>query len=407
MARPLPVPVRQNVFRRWQVGDSAADIAADLGLALRTVERLVRRFRQRGEQAIYPDYRPHRPHRSPVWDSARRAALALRQEHPRWGALLIRVVLRHRFADSSLACPRTLQRWFRRAGLGPAPKGRYPTSRAYRRASRPHAVWQMDAAEKLRLANGHCVCWLRIVDEHTGAVLLTVVFAEGRFSQVSPARTQAALRKAFTTWGLPDALRVDNGPPWGSANDLPTDLALWVLGMGVEMIWNPPRQPRRNGVVERFQGVGQCWLEPESCFSAGQLQRKANWLDRLQREEYPVAEGKSRIQVHPRLAHSGKAYNRSWERAHWSLNAVATHLGDYNVPRVVDGKGMISLYNRNCYVGRPPVARTVWVTFDPQRLEWIVCDAKGNQVRRLPAPEISGERIVRLSVSNKRAERGR
>jgi transposase len=405
MPRPLPVPVRHNVFRLWQAGDSAPSIAAELGLARRTVERLVRRFRQRGVGAIHPDYRPPQLPSRPSSATARRAALALRQEHPRWGAVLIRVLLRHRFADSSLPCPRTLQRWFRRAGLGPAPKGRHPVSRAYRRADRPHAVWQMDAAEQLLLADGQRVCWLRIVDEHTGAVLLTTIFAAARFSQVPPARTQAALRKAFTTWGLPAAVRVDNGPPWGSANDLPTALALWLVGLGVQMIANPPRRPQRNGVVERFQGVGQCWLEPGACSRAGQLQRKANWLDRVQREEYPVAEGRSRLQVYPALAHSGRAYNRSWERANWSLDAVTEHLSGYSVPRVVDGKGMISLYNRNYYVGRPPLPRAVWVTFDPQRREWVVCDAKGNQLRRLPAPEITRERILSLSVTNRRQDK--
>jgi len=285
MARPVPVPVRQSLFRRWQAGDSAATIAADLALPLRTVQRLLGRFRQRGAQAIFPDYRAPQPRLCPASAAVRRTALALRQDHPHWGAPLIHVLLGHRFERCCLPCPRTLQRWFHRAGLGPAPKGRHPASRAYRRARDPHAVWQMDAVEQLLLANGQQVCWLRIVDEHTGAVLLTVIFAAARFNQVPAARTQAALRKAFMTWGLPGALRVDNGPPWGSAGDLPTDMALWVLGLGVQMIWNPPRQPRHNGVVERFQGVGQCWLEPTSCSSPGQWQRKANWLDRVQREE--------------------------------------------------------------------------------------------------------------------------
>lgn len=406
MARPLPLPVRQSVFHRWQAGDSVAAIASDLHLAPRTVQRLARRFRQRGQRAVYPDYRPRRPRRQ-TWAAARRAALALRREHPHWGAPLIRVLLRHRFADADLPCPRTLQRWLRHAGLGPAPKGRRPVLASYHRADHPHAVWQMDAAEQLPLASGQRVSWLRLVDEHTGAVLQTTVFAAPRFSLLPPSATQTALRKAFTAWGLPEALRVDNGPPWGSAGDLPTDLALWLIGLGIDVVWNPPHQPRRNGVVERFQGVGQCWLEPQSCACAAELQRRANRLDRVQREEYPVAEGRSRLQVHPGLTHSGRAYNRSWERAHWSLGAVAEALADYSVPRVVDSKGMISLYNRNCYIGKTAVPRAVWVTFDPQRLEWVICDGKGNQVRRLPAAEICGDRICSLSVSKRRPGRKR
>ncbi|MBV8318944.1 MAG: DDE-type integrase/transposase/recombinase, partial [Planctomycetaceae bacterium] len=70
---------------------------------------------------------------------------------------------------------------------------------------------------------------------------------------------QAMLRRIFQRWGLPDRLRVDNGHPWGSQNDLPTDLALWLIGLGVNMIWNKPRCPQMNGVVERSQGVTQQW----------------------------------------------------------------------------------------------------------------------------------------------------
>jgi hypothetical protein len=134
------------------------------------------------------------------------------------------------------------------------------------------------------------------------------------------------VRQAWTLWGLPGAFRVDNGVPWGSAGDLPTDLALWVLGMGVGMIWNPPHTPQRNGVIERFQGVGQQWTEPWLCRSAAELQQRLDAMDRLQREEYPVAEGKSRMQAFPGLAHSGRPYDLAWEEAHWSLDAVVEHL---------------------------------------------------------------------------------
>src|ERR671934_175688 len=75
-----------------------------------------------------------------------------------------------------------------------------------------------------------------------------------------PRRTvQPLLRQAFGRWGLPGGLRVDNGKPWGSWSDLPTALALWLLGLGIELHWNPPRQPQRNGVVERSQGTGKRW----------------------------------------------------------------------------------------------------------------------------------------------------
>jgi len=404
MPHPLSIPVRKNVFRRWQAGDSATAIALSLNLNPRTVQRLLQRFRSRSADGIRPDYSAGSRKRQGVRAAVFRAALALRQEHKRWGAPLIRVMLGHRFAKRFLVCPRTLQRWFIHAGLGPAPKGRPRAAEDYRRASEPHEGWQMDAAEQLTLQTGDKSSWLRVVDEHTGAVLDTTVFPEGRFSQVSPGLTQAALRKSFTTWGLPGRLRVDNGPPWGSHGDLPTDLALWVLGLHVGFIWNPPRRPQRNGVVERFQGVGKCWAEPESCSSAEELQRKVRRMDRIQRQEYPLVGGKSRLEIFPELEHSGRPYNRAWERTHWDLDAVAEYLGDCMVPRQVDSKGMISVYNRNRYVGKIHAGKTVWVTFDAQAMTWIISDSKGTQLRQLPAPEICRERIIALSVSNKRSQ---
>src|SRR5262249_36455210 len=53
---------------------------------------------------------------------------------------------------------RTLQRWFQRAGLIPAPSGRRTGPSSYHRAQQPHEVWQMDAADQVALRNGKQVC---------------------------------------------------------------------------------------------------------------------------------------------------------------------------------------------------------------------------------------------------------
>jgi hypothetical protein len=97
----------------------------------------------------------------------------------------------------------------------------------------------------------------------------------GSWARVGAKPVQEALRKAFAHWGLPRRVRIDNGTPWGATGGLPTALMLWLFGLDVGVTWNPPRQPRKNAVVERFQGVGQNWLEPETCSSAAELQVRA------------------------------------------------------------------------------------------------------------------------------------
>jgi hypothetical protein len=199
---------------------------------------------------------------------------------------------------------------------------------------------------------------------------------------------------------------VDNGVPWGSPGDLPTDLALWLIGLGIEMLWNPPRRPQDNGVVERSQGTAKRWAEPQACAGAAELQGRLEEMDGIQRQEYPAVQGRSRLEAFPQLADSGRAYCRSWERSHWSLGAVASHLAGYAVRRRVSKTGTVSLYNRNHYVGKPYEGKMVHVMFDPESFEWIIADEAGRQLRSRAATEIGRETILGLIVTHRRRRTG-
>jgi Homeodomain-like domain-containing protein len=184
--RPVPVPVRRAAFRRWRRGQSAAAIAEALDLHPRTVARLLRRFAAVGERGVSPGH-DHCGPRSPATPADLvDDALRLRREHPTWGAGLIRVMLRRLHPGRDLPAARSVQRWLRQAGLAPARSGR-PRGAPPLRAGRPHAVWQVDAREQIPLSGGDKVCWLRIVDECSGAALQTAVFPPGAPVGRSPA----------------------------------------------------------------------------------------------------------------------------------------------------------------------------------------------------------------------------
>ena len=174
MPRPIPVPIRQAMFRLWQKGRSARQIAESLGLPCSTVRRLLQRFRLHGTDGLSPDYwHPSVPQAVP--SEPLQTAMSLRREHPTWGAGLIRVQLLLEAPERPLPSERTFQRWFVRAGLSPAPAGRPPRSHLDR-ATAPHETWQMDAKEHIRIKTREEVSWLRLIDECSGAVLWTAVF---------------------------------------------------------------------------------------------------------------------------------------------------------------------------------------------------------------------------------------
>jgi hypothetical protein len=155
-------------------------------------------------------------------------------------------------------------------------------------------------------------------------------------------------------------------------------------------------------VVERSQGVGKSWAEPHRCPSAAELQRRLETLDRWQRELYPVAGRRTRRELYPGLEHSGRPYDPADEPARWDLKRAWSWVAEHLVPRRVDSQGKVSLYNRPYTVGLKWAGQRIWVGFDAERGKWMFQDQEGHEIRRLPAPELSAERIVALEVTNRR-----
>ena len=402
MPAPTPLPLRRALWHRARQGESVATIAQALGLPPRTVRRLRLRALQQPAHPPSPNYAPCGRRPNPATDALRAQLLDLRRNHPTWGAGLLHVLLQRQQPTQLLPSPRTFRRWLHAAGFGPAPAGRRRAGAALPRADQPHQVWQIDASEGIRLRSGQLVSWLRLVDECTGAVLQTKVFAQGRWLRVPALQVQAELRRAFTRWGRPGTIRVDNGGPWGSAGDLPPELSLWLLGLGMEMHWNDPHQPTQNAVVERSQRTGKAWAEAGQCDSPEQLQDRLQEMDAVQREAYPWREGQSRAAAYPQLAHSGRVYSAAWERQHWELERVLQHLAGYAVRRKVDKNGDVSLYHRPHYVGIRSAGQDVYVMVDPERVEWVFADERNQQLRVQPAEELTAERIRSLNVSKRR-----
>ena len=218
------------------------------------------------------------------------------------------------------------------------------------------------------------------------------------WNQVGAAATQATLRRWFARWGLPGGLRLDNGNPWGGWNDLPAALALWLAGLGLGLTFNPPRQPRFNGVVEKSHDTGDRWCEPHTCGTPGQLQARFDEMDRIQREEYPVRRGLSRVQLWPGLGRPRRAYTAAWEQAHWSLALAEEYLAGHVAVRRVGAGGRLWRYNRRVQVGRQHAGEAAYVVYDPEGHDWVVASRQGTYWARVPAPEVSRERIVGLSL---------
>jgi len=216
--------------------------------------------------------------------------------------------------------------------------------------------------------------------------------------KVEAKAVQATLQSAFEAWGLPDAIRFDNGRPWGNpVHRVPTSLALWLVGLGIGVIYGRPRQSTDNAVVERSHGVFEGWVEPETCEDVIDLQQRLNYFADLQRTRYPRFEGHSRVEAYPQLLHPRRLYQREWDEAVWQQQRIYDYLAQFRWTRQVEKNGRITLLTHEYWVGRDFAQQKVTAWFDPHHIQWVLEDRHGEIVKRVAATQFTYLTIATLS----------
>jgi transposase InsO family protein len=189
-----------------------------------------------------------RPHASPGRSAAaiEAAVLKVRDAHPMWGARKIARCLEREGHD--VPAISTVHAILRRHGRVVPPAG--TPGQPYQRFEKeaPNLLWQMDFKGHTPLANGTSCHPLTMVDDHSRFALCLVACGD---EQGKTVRTH--LETTFRRYGLPEAMFVDNGGPWGFTLDEPwTRLSVWLLKLGVGVIHSRPYHPQSRGKNERF-----------------------------------------------------------------------------------------------------------------------------------------------------------
>jgi transposase len=174
MGRALSLPLRSQIVAQKQEGKTLVAIASELQLSYATVGTIYRRFKEKGVEGLAACYQRCGRVATKSEDFMRRTSVWLRRLHRSWGAAFICLLLQQRYKEHKVPCERTLQRWFKAAGLARL-KSRLAVGPSTR-AAQVHDVWQVDAKEKLQLTSGGKACYLTMVDEHSGALLKAWVF---------------------------------------------------------------------------------------------------------------------------------------------------------------------------------------------------------------------------------------
>lgn len=217
-----------------------------------------------------------------------------------------------------------------------------------------------------------------------------------RISQVPLQQLRARLLEVFARWGKPGAMRVDNGEPLGAPSGQFTPvLALWLIAIDVDMIWNKPRCPQLNGRVEKMQHTTARWAEVHKANDLNQLQEKLDQALLCQRAQYPVQrlQGNTRLGAFPQLETSRRVYQHS----DFQIERVYRFVSPKLYTRKVSVTGQIGLFGQVFSVGMAFKHQYVQLRLQEDGQCWQVL-ADYQVVKTIPATGLLAQRIQNLTV---------
>jgi transposase InsO family protein len=236
---------REFVRLAMQEGANRRELCRRFGISAPTGYKWLQRF-EAGDAALADHSR--RPQHSPRRSASRLEALVVkvRDAHPAWGAR--KIASRLERDGHFVPAASTVHEILRRHGRVPPPPG--TPGQPYRRFEKeaPNLLWQMDFKGHMPLGNGTSCHPLTMVDDHSRFSLCLAACADEQGTTV-----RRHLETTFRRYGLPDAMFVDNGGPWGFTTTEPwTRLSVWLLKFGVRVIHSRPYHPQSRGKNERF-----------------------------------------------------------------------------------------------------------------------------------------------------------
>jgi putative transposase len=238
----------------WLKGElPMSALCESFGVSRDTGYRLVRRYEAEGAAGLEPRSRaPQRPGRS-MPEAIAAAIIDSRRERPFWGPKKLRALLMRREPEIVWPAASTIGDLLRREGLS-APRRRrrtaVPLTRPFRPVTAPNDLWCIDFKGWFRTRDGARCDPLTISDADSRFLLACTIVAPTA-QGVTP-----AVERTMRDYGLPGAIRSDNGTPFAStgAGGLTRLAVQWVkLGIRLERI--DPGAPQQNGRHERMHGT--------------------------------------------------------------------------------------------------------------------------------------------------------
>jgi transposase InsO family protein len=228
-----------------------SDLARRYGVSRKTAYKWLGRFRADGWDGLKERSRAPQHHPNALGVEMESLVLELKTRWPNWGAPKLLIKLRERVGVADCPSESSLSRILQRHGLVKPQGRRRPRAQGtvLQDYGANNAIWCADFKGWFTTGDGVMCTPLTISDGFSRYLLRCQGLSEGTSGVVVKPIFEAVMRE----YGVPAAMRTDNGPPFASVGlGGLTDLSIWWLRLGIRLERSRPGCPQDNGRHERM-----------------------------------------------------------------------------------------------------------------------------------------------------------
>ena len=246
---------RRQFVKEWFGQEcSRAELCRRYGISRKTGYELMDRFQQQGLLGLQDRSRAPRSNSRAVTQERQECIIAARLEHPTWGARKLYAWLKQQCLDINWPCPSTIGDLLHREGLTVARRRcrrTPPYTQPFAGCEAPNAVWCADFKGWFRTGDGQPCYPFTLSDAYSRFLLRCQALPRADYTAVQP-----LFDAAFREFGLPVAIRTDNGPPFAARGlGALSRLSVWWVKLGILPERIAPGHPEQNGRHERMHGT--------------------------------------------------------------------------------------------------------------------------------------------------------
>jgi putative transposase len=247
-----PMDQKIQLIAEWQKElYSITDLSKRYGVSRKTVHKWCSRYKRQGIDGLKDLNRA--PKRTPnkTAESIVKLLINEKLKNRKRGPKKIYYQLKRQYPRLELPSPSTISHWLKKNGLVNTRKLRKnvpPYTEPFIAAKSPNAVWSADFKGQFRTADKRVCYPLTITDNYSRYLLQCKGLHGPRYYL-----TWDGFEEAFREYGLPDAIRTDNGTPFAgqSAGGL-SRLSIWWIKLGIIPERIEKGCPQQNGRHERM-----------------------------------------------------------------------------------------------------------------------------------------------------------